>query len=320
MVNNREESSFSDEGGDPRGAWGIPVPRIRIDLWALGWKNLTSQIMANAGLGERFLAQFTVDYSEILNQYKSYFDLDRILYGWSPIMLEAEPNRILNFLAETSIPLVGATPPSLGVELLNADADDRENILLASVDNILEQCSSALDPPETGDHAGLFELANRALIAFEAGHLEAAQALATVALDRTVATQVNEVLDEDQLEPDDPDMSSQDYEAMVKVVIGMPSKHKNKDRWLGERTETLEDLDVRRFLTMPILISAYTPFSVKDDLTLPKRYSRHATVHSGEPQHFTKANALRALMTLVSLLWAWHPTKALEAHEKDDHK
>lgn len=317
----QKDGDFSDENDRSRRDYGIPSPGIHIDIGALVRKNLPSRIMPKAALGEHFLAKFTANYNEIFNQYALRFDLDWVLYGWSPIVREAESNSILNFLTETGIPLAGATPPYLGVELLNANADDRENILLGSVDNVLEQCRSALDPQETGDHAGLFELANRALIAFEAGHIEAAQALATVALDRTVTAQVNEVLHENQLEPDDPDMSAKEYAAMVRVVLGKSHTHQKKSLWLKDRSKQLEDLDVRRFFTMPILTSAYTEFLAdKEDSALPKNYSRHATVHSGKPKHFTKANALRALMTLVSLLWSWHPTRALETRAKDDHR
>lgn len=322
MINNSEETRSSDENRVSRGAWKVPSPRIRIDPETLDWKNLASQIMTNAGLGRQFWEQFTADYNDIRKQIGSYFDPDVVLYGWSPIVRAAEPSCILNFLAETGIPLAGATPPSLGVELLDAETGDREVMLLASKASVLEQCKAALEAQETGEHAALFDLANRALIGFEAGHVEAAQALATVALDRTVTDQLDEVVAESQMEVvGNPDMSLEEYEDMVRVVLGRTHRHVKKSVWLKDRTERLEELDVRRFLTMPILTSAYAGFSAKDkDAVLPKNYSRHATVHSGDPEHFSEANALRALMTVVSLLWSWHPTKALETRSGGDNK
>lgn len=233
------------------------------------------------------------------------------LHGWGAV--GRHRHGVPEFLQSTGIPLLGSTPPTLCTQLLELPAGEREvlaeQVLARHRGAVLRQCRDVVSRERDTEHPDWYALAARAQDALEAGASEAAQALATVVLDRVVVELVESLIDTEAF-LDRGDMEPGKYKKLVKgLVLYEKPQGKAGEMFTGphERYNALDRLIWQ--LTIPVLLSAYQTQRQEPE---PVNYSRHVTVHSASQAHFTDINALRAVMTTTSLLWLLDPTTAVE--------
>lgn len=271
-------------------------------------KNLQPQInRLFAQLVDSGLLETTRRVQADLARATARLDFSRFLYGWDCLLIDPDEFNVPEFLADTGIPLAGSTPPAISRAVMDTDPDDLESVLLAHRDAILTQCRRVLDV-EDGEHKTSRHLTSRAIDLLEAGHFEGAQALASCALEPLLApTWAAAVAAE--LVPRPEGMSDGHYPHHATNLLkrrtpgNLPPEATPS---VAERYEaTLGNFPLA--VTAPVLLSALTH---QDNIPPSGNYSRHATVHPGDPGHFTQANAMRAIMTVASLAWATQPLHA----------
>lgn len=173
---------------------------------------------------------------------------------------------------EFGLPLVWVPGPTVISLLIEApDADARRAVLLSHADVIVGDLRTCLDDmdgfAEVEDQVTLIR---RAVDAFEAGHVEAGQALATVVLD-----------------------------ALVMTYVGRHAEVPKKVKPLGDDTAFIHLISAAAL--SPLLL-AYESFWPDRGDPIPVAFNRHATVHTSSSIQFTRANALIALMLSTSVV------------------
>lgn len=273
------------------------APARVTDQWA-------TQILEASGLGESLRMM-----SEIVARSIPRIDLDlsSIHYGWDCLLVDPDEFNVPEFLADTGIPLAGSTPPAVAQALMAANPDDRETVLLTNRAAILAQCRRVLVMGD-GDHEASRHLTSRAIALLEEGQYEGAQALASCALEPLLGPIYAAVIAA-ELVPRPEGMSEGQYPHHATSLL----KHRTPGSLAAEVIPPV----VERYeatlgnfpwaVTVPVLLSALTH---QDNVPPGGNYSRHATVHPRESGHFTEVNAMRAVMTVVSLAWATQPTHA----------
>lgn len=185
-----------------------------------------------------------------------------------------ELDTITEVINDDGIPIVWVPRESIVEQILAAGSRPaRIAILLEHSADVAADCRAVLDEITEPTLAGQVPLAVRALEAIADGHLEAAQALATVVTETVVAGAL-----------------SGEYEEVQKVV----RFDHNKVPWTRLRlAAALGPID--RF---------YTPWFKSWGTPAPEGLSRHVTVHGADVSHYTPGNALVAVLLVTSVLRA----------------
>lgn len=271
---------------------------------------LTRELLEASGLGET-LHQLQADLAHSFPK----LNLDAVHHGWACLLVDPDEFNVAEFLTETGIPLAGATPPVVAEALMETDPSNSEGLILTHRTSIIAQCRYVLDQDPQA-HATAFHLNRTALDLLEGGQFHGAQALASCALDPVANDTLKRTI-EAGLIPRPEWLNDTQYGEWVEALIKHQEPDLTRKKWkVPEPVPSVEDRfqatlgNFRWSVTMPVLLSALTPSSkVKAD----GPYSRHATVHPANHNHFNEANAFRAVMTTTSLLWALAPTPPLAA-------
>lgn len=235
-------------------------------------------------------------------------DLTGMHFGWGCLLRNPEQFSVPDFLADTGIPLAGSTPPSVSQALIDAGPEKAEACMLAHRAAITAQSRHALDI-NADEHGDWFNLARQTMDLLEDGHHAGAQALASCILTAIHDTFKREILDGKLLPVPDNLPEGVDIQELLRQFISRRTVHDKYAAHDPGFAERFERTAFRWAVTLPVLASALIPSHMASP---DGSYSRNVTVHEGDPRHFTEANALRAVGTVVSLLWALHPTKAQE--------
>lgn len=180
-------------------------------------------------------------------------------------------------LRDEGIVLAWAPDTDTLVQLLDADsAEERKQILAHRKSAIAEHCQNALEAAPSGELDEARLLAISAVEALQAGHHQAAQALATNVLEACI----NERL---------------------------PRKERNilVNRKSGSAFEREEAF--RAAMVFDAVNAAYAQeYRPNRGIPVPTSYSRHATAHSTSLEQYTPLNALLAIMhaTAIVMLFA----------------
>ena len=178
------------------------------------------------------------------------------------------------------------SPPNrvLGTLLKLETNEERSRLIEGEPTAILDACDVEIERL-TAELIGNWRAsAAEAVESMRAGHWRAGQALAAIAMDTAV----------------DEFVVKGGYEHAVHQI----KDHKpTPPGTLPTSFPTWFDLDYPRLLLVIYgLWGSYEQFWVKRGDAVPIQFSRHGTVHSMSPRQYTKANALIAVMHLVSLL------------------
>lgn len=173
------------------------------------------------------------------------------------------------------IPLYGLPRTSIAEALLRADgAGGRREILGRRWKSISADCRTAVEGCTSEAVADYVPFAEAALNALDAGHTEAAQALAGSLVD-----------------------------AILSSYFGKDRTKYTPDR-NGKRTkDAYDEFSVRQFIAFAPMWQTYQQFFVTDGDKVPTTFSRNATAHTVSRRQFNRRNAVQGLMVACSLLY-----------------
>jgi len=192
-------------------------------------------------------------------------------------------------LVEDGIPLVWVPRAAVVSELLDVpDRASRIAVLLSHRAEVAQDCRDVLAEVTIPAYAGKADLARMAVEALASGHDEAAHALAVVVTESAAARAIHKK-----------------YDRVRKQVH------------VGDLDEVpLYDLRLRAALAP--LHRFYTPWEEgRTPAPMPEALSRHVTVHSASPAHFSEANALLAVLLATSTLRALQELEEIRAEVGD---
>lgn len=150
--------------------------------------------------------------------------------------------------------------------LIAPDRAARRTVLISRADAIFISCDDIISLCVDADLPVYGHMTRRAIAAYDDGHWEAAQTLATVVLDALVARHQNHT--------------------NLKSAADGPEFISGK---MGNR-------DAFFLLPLPVVHTRTAK------ITDPEAYNRHATVHDSSPVQLTRSNAVQAIMLATSLL------------------
>lgn len=186
------------------------------------------------------------------------------------------------------IPLYGLPRTAAAGALIRAGgASKRREVLGRRWRTISADCRTIVQGCTSGAVAPYVPFAVAALDALDAGHTQAAQALAGSLVD-----------------------------AILNSYFGNDRYRYTPDR-KGKRTKDgYDEFSVRQFFAFAPMWQAYQQFFAPDGDKVPTIFSRHATAHTVSPRQFNRRNATQALMIVCSLLYRLDEEAAtLEAAE-----
>ncbi|WP_020525169.1 hypothetical protein [Catelliglobosispora koreensis] len=192
-------------------------------------------------------------------------------------------------IQEEGIPLVWVPRVEIVDYLLDApDRSARLDILLEHKGEIVDDCLTVLNGLAGDLTSGQVPLAAKAVTAFAAGHVEAAQVLAVVVTE----TAVTKVF---------PDHS---YKRVRKTV-----KFEKEQMTIGA---------LRMAAALAAIAPFYTSWYPRSKTPPPEELSRHVTVHFADQEHYTLQNAVVAVLLVTSILRAMEDSEAIAALAADD--
>ncbi|MFI2567486.1 hypothetical protein ACH473_03380 [Cellulosimicrobium funkei] len=179
---------------------------------------------------------------------------------------------------DEGISMYGVPRAAVARRFLRApDAPARRRILGEAAPLILDDCGAALDGVTARGLEFTVVMLRDAIGAARAGHLIAAQAAATAALDG--ATRL--VLDD----------------KTIREAVTRTGREKNRDQ------NILDGFRVSEALALMPVYGSHANYRHWED-PVPWAYSRHATTHSAAGRQFSKRNAVQAVLVATGfLLW-----------------
>lgn len=180
-------------------------------------------------------------------------------------------DRLVEVIRDDGLPMAWVPRAEIVQQILDAtDREARVSVLIRRIPELMEDCRAVLGHAGSADLSGQWELAGRAVEAFEQGHHEAAQALA------------------------------------VAVAESAATRHLGSYSVVRDLTDVdWDDVELHELRMMTALAPMrlfYTPW-YPGDPPLPA-LSRHVSVHQAEPDHYTRGNALVAVLLVTSVLRA----------------
>lgn len=173
-------------------------------------------------------------------------------------------------IQEEGLPLVWVPRAEIVTSLLAVpDRQARVEILLAHETTVVSDCRAVLTDISHPTLSGQLPLALRALEAFEAGHREAAQALAMNVTETAVLRALGS------------------YARARKLAA------------IGPKTRLWQ---LRCQAALSPIIALYTSWRPEWSVPRPEVVSRHVAVHQADEQSYTREYALVAVMAMISIL------------------
>lgn len=173
------------------------------------------------------------------------------------------------------IPLYGVPRTSTAEALIRADgASKRREILGRRWKTISADCRDAMESCTSEAVAPYVHFTVAAIDALDAGHTEAAQALAGSLVD-----------------------------AILSSYFGKDRYKYTPDK-KGKRTkDAYDEFSVRQFIAFAPMWQTYQQFFVTDGDKVPATFSRNATAHTVSRRQFNRRNAVQGLLVACSLLY-----------------
>lgn len=195
--------------------------------------------------------------------------------------------RLEEVIQGDGLPLVWVPRRTVVEAVLAApDRPSRVEVLLDFRAEVIRDCREVLATISTPTFAGKVVLAGQAVNALEGGHSQAAQALAVVVIESATRSAIHR--------------NSTTVKHRVKFDI-----------------DKVQYVELRLRAALAPLASFYKEWSDKAPEPCPDALSRHVTCHQAEPQHFTDANALVAVLLATSVLRGLQELEELQAATGD---
>ncbi|SRR6266516_2361370 len=201
-----------------------------------------------------------------------------------------DPKLLFTIAKDEGIPVAWVPPSAVLLKLAAApDRTSRIDVLLARKQEIVNQCKEIIlniyDPWIANERA----LIEKAIAAYEDGHLEAATALA-VSVGDSLATWASI-----------PRTKVFKSEAEQKAWKKILEKDRNYKLAASELSSAEDDLSLDKILMAPIP-SFFTEWHPDGKQNPPDALSRHVVAHNPTLEHFSQQNALLSLMLDTSIL------------------
>jgi hypothetical protein len=205
--------------------------------------------------------------------------------NWSD---DIDLEQVLAVIQEDGLPLVWLPRAEIVAEVLDVpNRAARVEVLLRHADELIVDCRAVLAAVGHETLAGQLPLAVRAVDALEAGHHEAAQALAVVVTETAVACAI-----------------SGKYENVKKQVLFDP--------------DLVPYTEMRLRAALAPIGPFYTTWYASSGTPAPEALGRHVTVHQADHTHYTESNAMVAVLLATSVLRPLQELHELaEASEND---
>ncbi|MFC8314078.1 hypothetical protein ACFUEJ_10710 [Gordonia sp. NPDC057258] len=235
---------------------------------------LTRNIQATSALGTAMEA-FAARQTSWLQDFAVDFQrLRRIFYP--PNLREADGitfELVQQVVMVDGIALYGVPRKSVAQALLHADGvAKRREILGRRWKQISADCRDVVESLDD-ELKGYAWTAECALDALDAGHVEAAQALAATLVDSLLRDSLDD-------------------------------RHKYMPDVKGKRTTSEYDkLSARQFIAFAPIWQAYQQYRTENDDPVPTVFSRHASAHSVSRRQFNRRNAVQGIMLACGLLY-----------------
>lgn len=172
------------------------------------------------------------------------------------------------------IPLYGLPRTATAEALIRAEnTSKRRDILDSQWETISADCRETALSCSSESVTPYLPFAAAALDALDAGHTEAAQALAGSLVDTIVTGHFG------------------------------TGRYKYTPNKKTTTTDAYNEFTVREYIAFAPMWQIYQQFSVSKGDEVPAQFSRHATVHAVSKRQYTRPNAVQALMFVCSLLY-----------------
>jgi hypothetical protein len=205
--------------------------------------------------------------------------------NWSD---DIDLEQVLAVIQEDGLPLVWLPRAEIIAEVLDApNRAARVEVLLRHADELIVDCREVLAAVRHETLTGQLPLAGRAVDALEAGHHEAAQALAVVVTETAVARAIRGK-----------------YEDVKSQVLFDP--------------DLVPYTEMRLRAALAPIGPFYTTWYASSGTPAPEALSRHVTVHQADHTHYTEGNALVAVLLATSVLRALQELQELAEASEDD--
>jgi len=173
------------------------------------------------------------------------------------------------------IPLYGVPRTSTAEALIRADgASKRRDILGRRWKTISADCRDAVESCTSEAVAFYVPFAVATIEALDAGHMEAAQALAGSLVD-----------------------------AILSSYFGKDRYKYTPDKKGNRTKDAYDEFSVRQFIAFAPMWQTYQQFFVTDGDKVPTTFSRNATAHTVSRGQFNRRNAVQGLLVACSLLY-----------------
>ena len=199
--------------------------------------------------------------------------------NWPP---DIDLDALMTAIRDDGLPLVWVPRAEVVSNLLAApDRTERVQVLISHANEVIKDCRATLSEVTHSSLSGQRSLAEKALAAFENGHYEAAQALAVVVTE-TAVTHF---------------FQGKKYADIKKEVNFDPER------------VYITQLRVQAALApIGVFFTAWYPSS---GAPAPEALSRHVSVHQADEKHYSRGNAIAAVMLVISVLRALQELQGL---------
>jgi hypothetical protein len=242
------------------------IPALRLSAFApkIDYATLFPEIRLavpvldfSAVLPKLRLPDFAPAFSRFLEQLR-----ERLPPNW-PAGVDLD--ELVTVIQDDGLPLVWVPRAEIVTKLLAApDRAARVEALLAHVEEIVADCREVLADVTHDTLSGQLPLAAKALDAFEAGHHEAAQALAVTVTETAVAR-----------------------------TLG--SKYGDVKRQVLFDPDLVPYTEMRLRAALAPIGPFYTPWYAASGMPAPEALSRHVTVHQADQSHYRHGNGAVAV-------------------------
>lgn len=283
--------------------------------WDIPTVNLPESLVNNITANLQLLAQWSPAYSQ--NFIKtSYVDLvqqlipeidkfseiaNSLAWGWGKFLSSCDLDHLRQCMTDEGIPHVFIAPEPICTELHHLESsEERESFILEKSGLIIDYCEKSILLTASAEGQ---VFATEMIEAFRNNHYISAQSIAGCLIDPLLNEYISTLSNPNSTEATLGALLKQNQAKLM--MTRRPEEIKGNQPFEVDLSKRYEDLPLSMFLTIPIFLSACSHYRSGDDL--PSSFSRHATVHSGDPSHFTELNALKAIMAVTVALWGLNP-------------
>lgn len=227
------------------------------------------------------------------------------LRGWDEAIFSMGFDKSMTLMATEGIPIIGACSPKISSQLVKATSwSEREELIIQFDTQILSFCEAIAQESGGSDEKFL----SKSIEMYRQGEYVSAQAIAAIAIDPLLHRHA-ELLVESNPEVFESRIIAKRY------ILGKQNRRSpGKDFYSQSIQECFEDRSLTTALIFALFMSTHKQYRF-DKSAVPTVFNRHAIVHSGDINHFTRVNALKGIMSVSCALWGFYKPHSSQVEE-----